>query len=88
MLRGQGGPDYINQNVFDINSMQPYTARELIKAARRVTANVVLYLPRQSNQMQIAALQAPPGLIELQYLMCSGFAKGELMKCYLLLSVC
>lgn len=50
-----------------------------MKAARKVTENVVMYLPRQSNQRQIAALQESPGRVELQYLMCSGSTKGTLI---------
>lgn len=47
-------------------------------AARKCTNNVVLYLPRQSSQKQIAALQDPKiGNIELQYLKCTGSMKGE-----------
>lgn len=57
--------------------MEPHGAKELLKAARQITENVVMYLPRQSNQKQIAALQQPPGTVELQYLMCRGFAKGS-----------
>ena len=57
--------------------MTPYSAKELIKAARVITDQVVMYLPRQTSQKQIAALQEAPGSVELQYLKCSGALKGK-----------
>ena len=70
----QGGPSYNQQTVFDINTMQPYSATTLMQAAETVTDNIVLYLPRTSSQRQIACLR--PGHIELQYLKLRGSMKA------------
>lgn len=82
-----GGPEYVRCAVFDIKAMEPYGAVELLSAARAVTSNIVLYLPRQSSQVQIATLSPTPDVLELQYLNCSGSTKalcvyfGKLIDC-------
>ncbi|KAJ9640761.1 putative diacylglycerol O-acyltransferase tgs1 [Knufia peltigerae] len=49
-----GGPSYRNAEVFDLESMEPYTFSHLYKSFQRVTSNVVLYLPRTSDLRQVA----------------------------------
>lgn len=50
-----GGPDYSQEQVFDLNAMKPYNLEKLVTAMRKITSEIVLYLPRNSDLNQIAA---------------------------------
>ncbi|KAL6247342.1 putative diacylglycerol O-acyltransferase tgs1 [Rhinocladiella similis] len=49
-----GGPSYRNAEIFDLESMEPYTFSHLYKSFRKVTSDIVLYLPRTSDLRQAA----------------------------------
>ncbi|KIX03601.1 uncharacterized protein Z518_07154 [Rhinocladiella mackenziei CBS 650.93] len=49
-----GGPGYRNSDIFDLESMQPYTFHYLYETLRTLTPNLVMYLPRTSDLRQIA----------------------------------
>ncbi|KAF2838578.1 putative RNA methylase family protein [Patellaria atrata CBS 101060] len=49
-----GGPDYKADQVFDLNSMEPYGLDDLYMPFSRITKEIVMYLPRTSNLNQIS----------------------------------
>ncbi|KAF8250730.1 S-adenosyl-L-methionine-dependent methyltransferase [Wilcoxina mikolae CBS 423.85] len=51
-----GGPTYKDNQVFDLEQMQPYTVSYLVERSREVCENIALYLPRTSDLNQLAAL--------------------------------
>lgn len=55
-----GGPAYQDSKTFDLNSMipAPLSALEMFRAARKVTPNVVFFLPRNVDATQVAGLPA------------------------------
>ena len=48
------GPGYRSDTVFDPAKMQPYTLTDLLKPFRRLTEEIVLYLPRTTDIRQLA----------------------------------
>ena len=48
------GPRYRSESIFDLTMMQPYAMSELLMLFRKLTHDVVLYLPRTSDLRQIA----------------------------------
>lgn len=48
------GPSYRKADVFDLDSMEPYTFNHLYTSFQKVTPNIILYLPRTSDLRQIA----------------------------------
>jgi len=88
-----GGPSYSSQDLFDIETMQPYSSyssrnslsnmsSQIFSHAEKSTKNIALYLPRTSDVEQVAAL----GDTEVHYLYTSGRCKalcayyGDLVK--------
>jgi trimethylguanosine synthase len=53
-----GGPGYTSDEVFDLNTMCPYSVKQIHNACKAMDS--ALYLPRTSNLRQIAKL-APEG---------------------------
>ncbi|KAA8909476.1 RNA cap guanine-N2 methyltransferase-domain-containing protein [Sphaerosporella brunnea] len=51
-----GGPGYRGDHVFNVETMQPYSASYIVRRARTVTENLALYLPRTSDMNQLASL--------------------------------
>ncbi|ORY77387.1 RNA cap guanine-N2 methyltransferase-domain-containing protein [Protomyces lactucae-debilis] len=87
-----GGPQYNVQRTFDIESM-PIPASVLMQVCGKYTQRIVLYLPRQSRQDQVAALVSASTLslqsssrpfkcacLSLHYLTTSGACKA--LVCY------
>jgi len=48
------GPGYRSDMVFDLSKMQPYTLSDLLEPLRKLTSDVVIYLPRTSDMRQLA----------------------------------
>ncbi|BFZ64964.1 hypothetical protein YB2330_006125 [Saitoella coloradoensis] len=71
-----GGISYSEAPVFDICTMEPYNAPDLMQAANKVSRNVILYLPRTSSPEQIASLAKSDEPVEMHYLYTSGKAKA------------
>jgi trimethylguanosine synthase len=51
-----GGPDYLAQKVFDLETMEPYSLSGMHAEFSKVTKEVVYFLPRSSDYNQIAAV--------------------------------
>lgn len=49
-----GGPGYKSEEIFDLQTMQPYTLQYIFNEFSSVTKFIVLYLPRTSDLRQIA----------------------------------
>ncbi|KAL9031534.1 MAG: hypothetical protein Q9196_000429 [Gyalolechia fulgens] len=49
-----GGPGYRTDAVFDLTTMQPYSLQQLLDLFRRLTEDIVLFLPRTSDLRQVA----------------------------------
>lgn len=61
-----GGPAYQDSKTFDLKTMipPPLSALEMFRAARKVTPNVVFFLPRNVDAAQVAGLPAAAATLE------------------------
>eukprot|EP01120_Amphizonella_sp_Union-15-10_P003958 TRINITY_DN14422_c0_g1_i1.p1 TRINITY_DN14422_c0_g1~~TRINITY_DN14422_c0_g1_i1.p1 ORF type:complete len:162 (-),score=24.35 TRINITY_DN14422_c0_g1_i1:13-498(-) len=50
-----GGPDYLNKEVFDIGDIKP-NGFELFSMSRKITSNVIYFLPRNTEVNQLVKL--------------------------------
>ncbi|KAK9454067.1 RNA cap guanine-N2 methyltransferase-domain-containing protein [Dipodascopsis uninucleata] len=48
-----GGPSYLEEEIFDLNAMEPYNLRTILQTSFRITPNVAVYVPRNSNIVQL-----------------------------------
>ncbi|KNC99566.1 RNA methyltransferase [Spizellomyces punctatus DAOM BR117] len=48
-----GGPEYLSSDVYDIPTMLPIDGTQLLQAARKISDNICLYMPRNVNQQQL-----------------------------------
>ena len=44
-----GGPEYINEKIYDLNHLLPFTLPKLLSVLLQYTDNVALFLPKNSN---------------------------------------
>lgn len=49
-----GGPKYLMQDVYDLNLLAPLGFKELLQSFFKITANVVIFLPRNSDINQLS----------------------------------
>lgn len=50
-----GGPTYLSQQVYDLETMlQPVSITELLTTANKITKNVAVFLPRNSNTFPVS----------------------------------
>ncbi|KAI9100648.1 RNA cap guanine-N2 methyltransferase-domain-containing protein, partial [Phlyctochytrium arcticum] len=61
-----GGPKYLQAEVFDIPTMLPIDCNALISASKRISPNICMYMPRNSNLKQLIALADPGSQVELE----------------------
>lgn len=62
-----GGPEYLRSDVYDIEStLQPQPASILMQTARKITPNIAIYLPRNTNTQQLLMLAGPGNSVELE----------------------
>ncbi|NXJ08284.1 TGS1 synthase, partial [Odontophorus gujanensis] len=62
-----GGPDYATAEIFDIQTMicpdgYPFT----VVLSKKITNNIVYFLPRNADMNQIASLAGPGGKVEIE----------------------
>ncbi|XP_005188202.1 trimethylguanosine synthase [Musca domestica] len=63
-----GGPKYKNKKDYDIEKyLLPVKASELVEAARHISQNVALFLPRNSNLKQIIKLAGVGNRCEIEH---------------------
>ncbi|XP_047993471.1 trimethylguanosine synthase-like [Leguminivora glycinivorella] len=70
-----GGPNYVKDGLFDIETLEPRPASELVREARKISSSVTLYLPRNSNRDQIQSLADENDIVEIKEMM--GGSKGQ-----------
>ncbi|XP_014834668.1 PREDICTED: trimethylguanosine synthase-like [Poecilia mexicana] len=61
-----GGPDYLNSDVFDIQTMMEPDGFRIFSQAKRITENIVYFLPRNADMNQVASLAGPGGKVEVE----------------------
>lgn len=62
-----GGPQYLKADVYDIElSLLPLPASELMAVTRQITSNIAVYLPRNTNTLQLAKLAGPGNSVEIE----------------------
>jgi len=61
-----GGPQYLNADVYDIQSMIPMDGIKIFDAALKITENIAYYVPKNSNVDQLISLAGPGGLVEIE----------------------
>ena len=54
IANGGQGPGYRDAEIFDLDSMEPYNFQYLYDSFKKVTSDMILYLPRTSDLRQIA----------------------------------
>lgn len=61
-----GGPEYLKNDVYDIEEfLIPVPASKLMEISRRISPNICMYLPRNSNKMQLSMLAGPGNSVEV-----------------------
>lgn len=55
-----GGPGYLDDGVFNLSTMQPYSLRDLYTPFSKLSSEIALFLPRTSDLNQLTEL-APDG---------------------------
>ena len=71
-----GGPDYTDVEVYDVNhAMEPYGLERLYYFFRKYTQDLALFLPRNSDLDQIAALAAAGEKFEIVHYALWGASK-------------
>ncbi len=63
------GPGYRSESVFDLDTMQPFSLKDLLDPFQSVTSDVVLYLPRTSDLRQIANQTKDKKILVMHYCM-------------------
>ncbi|XP_021370748.1 trimethylguanosine synthase-like isoform X2 [Mizuhopecten yessoensis] len=61
-----GGPDYLNADVFDLESMMELKASDIFEASKKITNNIAFFVPRNSDFEQLTALAGPGGHVEVE----------------------
>jgi trimethylguanosine synthase len=63
-----GGPTYMRRDmVYDVEEcLLPAPASKLLSETRKITKNIVMYLPRNSNTKQLALLAGPGNGVEIE----------------------
>lgn len=62
-----GGPSYLNQNVYDLEQMlQPVPFSTLMTAARKISNNVAVFLPKNSNTFAVVNEAGEGNSVEIE----------------------
>ncbi|XP_076838033.1 trimethylguanosine synthase isoform X2 [Brachyhypopomus gauderio] len=61
-----GGPEYLNADVFDIETMMSPDGFEIFRLSKMISDNIVYFLPRNADMDQIASLAGPGGKVEVE----------------------
>ncbi|KAH3679010.1 hypothetical protein WICPIJ_008751 [Wickerhamomyces pijperi] len=78
-----GGTGYKNKNMFDLDYLLPLSIRDLLISFFKISKNVCLFLPRNSNLIQLSEitkeLLGPDAYCRVIYTYTEGFIKGLLV---------
>ncbi|XP_048142807.1 trimethylguanosine synthase isoform X1 [Corvus hawaiiensis] len=61
-----GGPDYATAEIFDIHTMICPDGFEIFRLSKKITNNIVYFLPRNADINQVASLAGPGGKVEIE----------------------
>ncbi|XP_041847541.1 trimethylguanosine synthase [Melanotaenia boesemani] len=61
-----GGPDYLTADVFDIRTMMKPDGFKIFCLAKKISDNIVFFLPRNADTDQIVSLAGPGGKVEVE----------------------
>ncbi|KAF5294600.1 hypothetical protein FQA39_LY13359 [Lamprigera yunnana] len=61
-----GGPEYLTQPVYDLNCLQPHPLNILLETARKITNDICLFLPKNSNTYPLILAAGEGGSVELE----------------------
>ncbi|XP_055142353.1 trimethylguanosine synthase isoform X2 [Symphalangus syndactylus] len=61
-----GGPDYATAETFDIRTMMSPDGFEIFRLSKKITNNIVYFLPRNADIDQVASLAGPGGQVEIE----------------------
>ncbi|XP_033738758.1 trimethylguanosine synthase-like [Pecten maximus] len=61
-----GGPDYLNADVFDLETMMELKASDIFEVSQKITNNIAFFVPRNSDFEQLTALAGPGGHVEVE----------------------
>ncbi|XP_053738716.1 trimethylguanosine synthase isoform X2 [Synchiropus splendidus] len=61
-----GGPNYLTAEVFDLGTMMEPNGFQIFQLARKVSENIVFFLPRNADMDQIISLACPGGKVEVE----------------------
>uniref|UniRef100_A0A1L8DDA6 Trimethylguanosine synthase n=1 Tax=Nyssomyia neivai TaxID=330878 RepID=A0A1L8DDA6_9DIPT len=62
-----GGPQYSKEETYDLEkSLIPIPASELFAKCQKITENIAMFLPRNSNTQQLSMLAGPGGAVEIE----------------------
>ncbi|XP_011334640.1 trimethylguanosine synthase isoform X1 [Ooceraea biroi] len=77
-----GGPDYIKQKVFNLDTiLPPQGGKMLFHMARQITNNVAYYLPRNTDMLQLIRLVEDVGHLEITQYKLDGKLKSCTLYC-------
>lgn len=63
-----GGPSYSNREIFNLEELQPRSGKELYQYTKEnLTKNIILQLPKNTNQKQLVELADYNGQVEIEY---------------------
>lgn len=78
-----GGTGYKNKDSFDLNYLLPFPIKKLLTSFFKISKNVCLFLPRNSNLLQLSQvtkeLLGPDAVCRVIYTYNEGFIKGLLV---------
>ncbi|XP_069126871.1 trimethylguanosine synthase-like isoform X2 [Argopecten irradians] len=61
-----GGPDYLNEEVFDLETMMDLKASDIFEVSQKITNNIAFFVPRNSDFEQLTALAGLGGQVEVE----------------------
>ncbi|XP_076463011.1 uncharacterized protein LOC143295276 [Babylonia areolata] len=61
-----GGPEYLNTEIYDLNSVQDLEGYNLMSLSRKITPNIAYFVPRNVNLEQLTALAGEGGKVEIE----------------------
>nr|XP_009936031.1 PREDICTED: trimethylguanosine synthase [Opisthocomus hoazin] len=61
-----GGPDYATAEIFNIQTMICPDGFEIFRLSKKITNNIVYFLPRNADIDQVASLAGPGGKVEIE----------------------
>ncbi|XP_061168162.1 trimethylguanosine synthase-like [Saccostrea echinata] len=61
-----GGPEYLEADVFDLETMIELKSSAIFSVARKITDNIAFFVPRNANVEQLTSMAGPGGKVEIE----------------------